>query len=139
MDIDTFKFVVPAGALKMETELNIGFCKEIQRGVWVKDGLINHKLETVDWDSCIEEVSFDSNPEDTILDISKCKNSSGYDISHDCKDGAMDLTKCMEGRTCKIPYKHRLTQHNTFITHIVFNAFCYRIHSHNFLSPLLSE
>ena len=93
MDIDTLKFVVPAGALKMETEMNIGFCKEIQRGVFV-----GRKFETVDWDSCIEEVSFSSNPEDTILDISKCKNSTGYDISHDCKDGAMDLTKCMEGK-----------------------------------------
>ena len=96
MDMDTLKFVVPSGALKMETELNIGFCKEIQRGVWVKDGLRN-KFETVDWESCIEEVSFSPNPEDTILDISKCKNATGYDISHDCKDGAMDLTKCMAG------------------------------------------
>ena len=97
MDIDTLKFVVPASALKMETELNIGFCKEIQRGVWVKDGSYKNKFETVDWESCIEEVSFSPNPEDTILDISKCKNATGYDISHDCKDGAMDLTKCMAG------------------------------------------
>ena len=97
MDIDTLKFSVPAGALKMETELNIGFCKEIQRGIFVGGGF-NPPFETVDWESCIEEVSFSSNPEDTILDISKCKNASGYDISHDCKDGAMDLTKCMEGK-----------------------------------------
>ena len=68
MDIDTLKFVVPAAALKMETELNIGFCKEIQRGVFVGEGF-RAKFETVDWESCIEEVSFGSNPEDTILNI----------------------------------------------------------------------
>ena len=105
MGFDTYKFAVPAAALKMETELNLGYCKEIQRG---RIEIDQHNETTdktatyysVDWDSCTEMVSFASSPEDTILDISKCKGedvTSGYDMSHDCRDGIQDISRCMGG------------------------------------------
>lgn len=104
MGFDTYKFVIPSQALKAETELNIGYCKEIQRGVIKMEGPRNktQNYYEVDWDNCIEMVSFSENPEDTILDISKCKNETGYDLAHDCHDGVQDISKCMEGTIDKI-------------------------------------
>ena len=52
----------------------------------------------VDWDNCVEVLSSDANPENTLLDISKCRQEKGYDISHDCQNGVQDITKCMEGK-----------------------------------------
>ena len=94
MGFDTLKFKVTPNALKVSTELNIGFCKEIQKGVWDKS---TSELLTVNWDECTDIVSFGATPEDTELDISRCKEEPGYDWSHDCNDGVMDITKCMEG------------------------------------------
>ena len=107
MGFETYKFVVPAEALKMETELNLGYCKEIQRGIIDIEldefGNKTSNYYTVDWDNCTKMVSFESNPEDTIIDISDCKGdpedkTSGYDMSHDCRDGIQDISRCMGGR-----------------------------------------
>ena len=100
MGFDTYKFVIPEQALKAETELNIGYCKEIQKGVIVKDTdrKQSQTLKTVDWDECTEVVKFRANPEDTILNISKCRDEEGYDMFHDCHDGVQDISKCMEGK-----------------------------------------
>ena len=102
MGFETYKFAVPKEALKMETEYNLGYCKEIQRGKIVDcGGIINPQkcLEEVDWDSCvkIENDAIKPNPEDTFIDISACKEDPAYDESHDCYDGIMDISKCMEG------------------------------------------
>ena len=100
MGFDAYKFVIPADALKVETELNIGYCKEIQNGlIETFGGAFDPKqaYTTVDWDNCTTLVSFSENPEDTILDISKCRGEKGYDMSHDCQDGIQDISKCMEG------------------------------------------
>ena len=75
MGFETYKFAVPKEALKMETEYNLGYCKEIQRGKIVDcGGIINPQkcLEEVDWDSCvkIENDAIKPNPEDTFIDIS---------------------------------------------------------------------
>ena len=53
----------------------------------------------VDGDSCVEYVSFEETPEDSKINITKCKEQKGYDLSHDCKDGMLDISKCMEGGT----------------------------------------
>ena len=106
MGFDTYKFVVPAEALKVETELNLGYCKEIQRGNIVVETDEDSRNKTtmyykVDWDTCTKMVSFNANPEDTIIDISDCKGediTSGYDMNHHCRDGILDISKCMGGR-----------------------------------------
>ena len=77
------KFSLPARALQVNTALNLGFCKQIQ--------------PNVDWDNCVVEKKPDPNPEDTILDISKCKDDANYSAAFECADGMMDITKCMEG------------------------------------------
>ena len=97
MGFDTLKFAVPREALKASTELNLGYCKEIQKGVWGKDEDNHDILMVVDWDNCTDIVSFGPGPEDTVLNITRCKEEPGYDWSHDCNDGVMDLSKCMEG------------------------------------------
>ena len=56
------------------------------------------EYNVVDWDSCVEYVSFEGNPEDSTINITKCKEQKGYDLSHDCKDGMLDISKCMEGK-----------------------------------------
>jgi len=110
MGFDTYKFVVPKQALKMETEYNLGFCKEVQRGVITGD-VIKH-YHKADWTSCVKypnEITYDTtkpNPEDTIIDISDCKNETWYDMSHDCLDGIMDISKCMEGAAVTISSPH---------------------------------
>ena len=62
MDIDTYKFVVPKEALSVTTEYNLGYCKEVQRGIIEKitleNGTVYHELHTVDWDSCVKYVTF---------------------------------------------------------------------------------
>ena len=88
MGFDTLKFVLPAGALKVETEFNLGFCKEIQRG---------HDGQVVHWDNCTKILNDNENPENRMLDISECRNETGYDKSHDCLDGIQDISKCMGG------------------------------------------
>ena len=92
MGYDTFKFVMPEEVFKVETELNLGFCKEVQRGI--KYGFKTHK---VPWDKCTRILKENPNPENRILDISKCKKSKGYDVSHDCLNGILDISKCTEG------------------------------------------
>ena len=90
------KFSVPKEALSLTTEYNLGFCKEVQRGVVDTSGRKQHYYE-VDWDSCVEYVTFAENPEDSLINITKCKEQPGYDWSHDYKDGMLDISKCMEG------------------------------------------
>ena len=120
MGFDVLKFVLPASVLKIETELNLGFCKEIQRGV--KNGFQTHK---VPWDKCTKTVIDASDPEHKILDISDCKRHKGYDPSHDCTDGTLDISKCMEGKIIKdiylslfrrpiYPISQKFNQHETF-------------------------
>ena len=92
MGFNTYKFSLPKRAYQVETELNLGFCKEIQRGV--KEGLKTHK---VPWNMCTKIKNNDPNPENRMLDISVCKKQKGYDVSHDCLDGILDISKCMEG------------------------------------------
>ena len=93
MGIDVLKFVMPPEVLKMNTELNLGFCKEAQRGV--KSGF---KAYTVPWDDCTKRLPSDiSDPETVYLDISECKKHKAYDWSRDCLDGTLDISKCMEG------------------------------------------
>ena len=92
MGFNTLKFVMPRDVFKVETELNLGFCKEIQRGV--KDG---SKTRQVPWDKCTKLISDNPDPEQRVLDISRCRKSKGYDRSHDCLDGVMDISKCTEG------------------------------------------
>ena len=106
MDVETYKFVVPKEALSVTTEYNLGYCKEVQRGIVEKstmeDGTVKQTLHTVDWDSCVKYVSFNENPEDSVIDISACKLEKGYDVSHDCKDGILDISKCMEGNNLEL-------------------------------------
>lgn len=107
MGVDTLKFTVPKEALSLTTEYNLGFCKEVQRGVVeiltdLESGKDKQTLHEVDWDSCVEYVTFEENPEDSIIDISKCKEQKGYDLSHDCKDGMLDISKCMEGKIISV-------------------------------------
>ena len=103
MGVKALKFAVPKEALTAATEYNLGFCKEIQRGVIEakEDSNIRSgedlEYHVVDWDSCVEYVSFKENPEDSTINITKCKEQKGYDWSHDCKDGIQDISKCMEG------------------------------------------
>ena len=92
MGFQTLKFVMPQNVFKVETDLNLGFCKEIQRGA--KDG---SKTRKVPWNRCTKIKSDSLNPEMRILDISRCRESKGYDRSHDCIDGVMDISKCTEG------------------------------------------
>lgn len=102
MGFDTLKFVVPAAALKVENEFNLGFCKEIQRGV---HGAFSPQVK---WDECTKlNGTRASSPENTILDISECKNDkTRYDDSHDCLDGIMDISRCMEGASVTISSPH---------------------------------
>ena len=71
MGIDVLKFVMPPEVLKMNTELNLRFCKGTQRGV--KLGV---KTYSVSWDDCTKRLSSDNtNPETLYLDISECKKT----------------------------------------------------------------
>ena len=98
MGIDVLKFVMPPEVLKMNTELNLGFCKEAQRGVKLR-----FETYTVPWDDCTKRLSSDiSDPETIYLDISECKKHKAYDWSHDCLDGTLDISKCMEGMEPKV-------------------------------------
>lgn len=101
MGFNTLKFVMPQDVFKVETELNLGFCKEIQRGA--KDG---SRTRQVPWDKCTKLKSDSPNPEKRLLDISRCRKSNGYDRSHDCIDGVMDISKCTEGNTSKIMFRY---------------------------------
>lgn len=108
--VKSYKFVVPKEALDVSTEYNLGFCKEVQRGVIektkFKDGSGGQEYHTVDWDACVEYESFQENPEDSKINIEACKNQTGYDRSHDCKAGILDISKCMEGAAVTISSPH---------------------------------
>ena len=75
MGIDVLEFVIPPEILKMNTELNLGFCKETKRGV-----KLGAKTYTVPWDDCTKRLSSDiTNPETLYLDISDFKKHKAYD------------------------------------------------------------
>ena len=56
----------------------------------------------MDWDNCVEYVSYNENPEETKINITNCKTHPYYDWTHDCRDGILDITKCMEGNTSNL-------------------------------------
>ena len=63
----------------------------------------------------MEYVSFHENPEETKINITNCTTHAYYDWSHDCKDGILDLTKCMEGNTTNRFYKTKISIHSIMV------------------------
>ena len=68
------RFYVPSEAFQLNTTANIGYCMEYEKNV--------------PWDECIRTTD-----DPDILDISNCTGHPGY--SGNCKDGVLDITKCM--------------------------------------------
>ena len=68
------RFYVPMEAFQLNTTSNIGFCMEYEKDV--------------PWNECL-----DNTEDPDVLDISKCIEHPEY--SGRCKDGILDITKCM--------------------------------------------
>merc|ERR1711860_139208 len=69
------RFYVPSEAFQLNTTANIGYCMEYEKDV--------------PWDECIRTTD-----DPDILDISDCTGGN-YNYTGNCKDGILDITKCM--------------------------------------------
>ena len=99
------RFYVPSEAFQLNTTANIGYCMEYEKDV--------------PWDECIRETS-----DPDVLDISNCTGDPNY--SGNCKDGILDITKCMGNAPVIVssPHFYQVILFQTILCYSNVNFIC---------------